>query len=62
VLPLTLTVNLAVPPLATVRLAGWAVIDGAVQVGTPVCVTVNVCPAIVSVPVRVDVVEFCATE
>ena len=29
--------------------------------GTPACVTVNVCPPIVIVPVRVDVVVLAAT-
>jgi hypothetical protein len=46
------------PPAGEVRLDG---LMANVQAGAPACVTVNVWPAIVSVPVRVVVPAFAAT-
>jgi hypothetical protein len=54
--PATVTATLPAPPAAA-RDVVVGVIDGAHE--TPACVTVNVCPAMVAVPVRF-VVPVCA--
>ena len=55
------TVMLPVPPLASIdRLAGE--IENEQTGVAPLCVTVNVCPAMVRVPLRELVEVFAATE
>ena len=54
------TVTVPVPPPATTD--GLLVGEIAKLHGTPACVTVNVWPAMVSVPVREDVELLAATE
>jgi hypothetical protein len=51
------TFAVAVPPAP----GSACVVGASVKVQGALCVTVNVCPAIVKVPVRADVVVFAAT-